>query len=84
MRSFHHGLRPTVMSRNKINSKTRDAYPWSSTLPLLIENGRDPRKIWLYEVMQGSPWVTEQIQSGYMTYCFKREQDLLMFTLRWS
>jgi hypothetical protein len=58
----------------------KSIWPHQVTLPTVVTDRQDPRLVWLEEKMPKDRWYL----IGPNRYCFKVQQDAVMFTLRWS
>jgi|LauGreDrversion4_2_1035121.scaffolds.fasta_scaffold06456_4 hypothetical protein len=58
----------------------KSIWPHQVKLTYKVENNRDPRLEWLNEKLSKDRWYLV----GPSTYCFKTQQDAVMFSLRWS
>jgi hypothetical protein len=58
----------------------KSIWPHQVKLKSEIYDNRDPRIDWLVEKLPKDRWYA----LGPNTYCFKTQQDAVMFSLRWS
>ena len=55
-------------------------WPHQIKLASNVEDNCDPRLVWLNEKLSKDRWYLV----GPNTYCFKTQQDAVIFSLRWS
>lgn len=58
----------------------KSIWPYQITLKSVVSENRDPRLDWLSEKIPKERWYLV----GPNRYCFKKEQDAIMFSLRWG
>jgi hypothetical protein len=58
----------------------KSIWPHQVKLASNVEDNRDPRLVWLNEKLSKDRWYLV----GPNTYCFKTQQDAVIFSLRWS
>jgi hypothetical protein len=58
----------------------KSIWPHQVKLSSVVVADRDPRLDWLNERLSKDRWYL----IGPNTYCFKIQQDAVMFSLRWS
>ena len=58
----------------------KSIWPHQVKLESTVEDNLDPRLVWLNEKLSKDRWYLV----GPNTYCFKTQQDAVIFSLRWS